>query len=190
MLSPTPVLDHLRAVTAQSHADIEARLDAIARLASPAGRRDLLGCYYRMHASADAALAPWLLALAGLDAAARRRTPILRRDLLALGLPIPSLEGGPAVVVRNEFEALGFLYVLEGSTLGGRMIHKALTTRGLGLVGLGFLDPYGAQTGSQWRSFLTVLEREGVADIQAVGRGGAMGFAHARLCLLDTVAAS
>lgn len=51
--------------------------------------------------------------------------------------------------------ALGYAYVVEGSTLGGRVILKHLNqTLQLGENGTRFFAGYGAETGSFWKAFL------------------------------------
>lgn len=56
--------------------------------------------------------------------------------------------------------ALGVLYVIEGSTLGGRYILKNSTTiSGLDKgQGISYFNGYGEKTGSYWKSFLAFLE--------------------------------
>lgn len=184
MLSVGPVLSRLRVVTAHLHQTLEDRLDAIERLSSQSDRRALVSRYYRMHASADLALEAWLGEAADLDPAARRRTPLLVKDMAALGLTTPPVSGLPRIALESLAEALGFLYVLEGSALGGRVIRKGLQAKGKTLRGLSFLDPYGDETAGRWRSFLGILEREGAGDPDGVMRGGLAGFEHASSCLL------
>ena len=94
-----------------------------------------------------------------LDAAARVKLPLLSRDLLELGrdpgvLPIcaslPQLGGGLP-------EAVGCAYVLEGSTLGGRVVSRHVQTRLGPQVPHRFLDAYGADTGDRWQAFRAAL---------------------------------
>lgn len=61
--------------------------------------------------------------------------------------------------VSNISEALGCLYVLEGSTLGGRFIYKNLEeSLNLNHVhGAAFFYGYGADTGPKWKNFQTCL---------------------------------
>jgi heme oxygenase len=179
------VLGHLRLATAQHHQQLEDDLQVVERLSSSADRRAIVLRYYQMHAVADAALGVWLGDMAELDYTSRRRTPLLLNDLQVLGLTAPPLPDPGALTIAGRTEALGVLYVLEGSALGGRVIRKALMARGQDHAGLGFLDPYGDQTGDRWTSFISVLERVGVRDVAGVARGGLMGFAHARACLVD-----
>jgi heme oxygenase len=83
-------------------------------------------------------------------------------------------------------EALGAFYVVEGSSLGGKTILKALRSHGVSTDDLDFLDPYGNESGVRWRTFLNVLERETGHDqstINACVSGAIKGFAFAAICL-------
>lgn len=54
--------------------------------------------------------------------------------------------------------ALGMLYVLEGSTLGGRFILKNIQENlGLEEKGISYFSGYGNKTGSYWKNFLANL---------------------------------
>jgi heme oxygenase len=78
------------------------------------------------------------------------------------------------------------LYVLEGSTLGGRIILRMLASRGVQDPSLAFLDPYGAQTGARWRGFLAVLAREADDNEERIAQacdGARSGFSHAERLL-------
>lgn len=54
---------------------------------------------------------------------------------------------------------MGALYVLEGSTLGGRMIGRHITaTHGLTGEGLAYYSGHGPRTGSMWLAFRARLD--------------------------------
>jgi heme oxygenase len=56
--------------------------------------------------------------------------------------------------VAGTDKALGRLYVLEGSTLGGTFIDRHLAgLPGLGGLRLRSFSPYGAETGAMWHAF-------------------------------------
>lgn len=94
-----------------------------------------------------------------IDFARRRKVPLLERDLEALGVShvargqIPLCTRLPAV---DSFpQAVGVLYVLEGSTLGGQLITRHLAYC-LGLKpdqGLAFFSSYTSEIGSMWKQF-------------------------------------
>jgi heme oxygenase len=174
----------LREATQVDHRRVETRIDILARIATTAGRRGLVERFHGLHAETEAALAPWLADLPGLEFDARRRSVQLAADLVALGGDPPSRPAHPTAVAGVS-EALGRMYVLEGATLGGRVIRKAVAARGDGMRGLSFLDPYGDQVGERWRAFLAVLDRQAgaPADLEAMIGGAVAGFRLAELHL-------
>ena len=108
------------------------------------------------------------------DYADRQKTPRLKQDLLALGSSHWALATTPLCAVLPALNApeklLGCLYVIEGATLGGRSITHHLQNR-IGLTpesGGSFFDGYGAQTGSRWKVFCTMLlNNAGLSDDEA-----------------------
>ncbi|MBK4998691.1 biliverdin-producing heme oxygenase [Pseudomonas sp. S31] len=154
--TPSPLLLALRAGTRACHTALEERLPFFREGFDVAGYRRLLSAYYGFHA-------PLELTLAGYQGVERAKAPALVRDLLALGLSAADIDALPLCqalpAVEDEARALGVMYVLEGSTLGGQVLKRAMAER-LGLApdrGLGFLDVYGAASGSYWRAFLERL---------------------------------
>jgi len=65
----------------------------------------------------------------GINLAAHIRTPALRADLAALGFDHAALPRLVAPNLADFASALGALYVLEGSALGGKVILRALEAR-------------------------------------------------------------
>lgn len=113
-------------------------------------------------------------ALAGLRLEPRRRAPLLRRDLHALGLSAADIEALPRCAdlpdTSSPPAALGYLYVVEGSSLGGTLIARQLAAR-LGLrpeTGAAFFSIYGDQVGARWHEFLTALTAAPVEAADAV----------------------
>jgi len=74
----------------------------------------------------------------------------------------------PAIATIEQ--AFGALYVLEGSTLGGKSITQLLlkTNKGLQAEQLRFFNAYGKETGPMWLSFLTTLNTFTSVEQQAV----------------------
>ena len=176
--SRRPALDRLRAATRSAHDRLELRLDAVEQLTDQARRGALLHRYAALHLPADDALSTHLEDLEGLDWHERSRAPLLQH---LAGPKRPPDFPQPS----SRAEALGMLYVLEGSTLGGRLILRELARRGVEDTDLAFLDPYGAETGRLWRGFLQVLEDETVDETALVQAetGAVRGFAHAERVL-------
>ncbi len=153
-------------------------MDALARLSEDTSRADLVRRYAALHIPAETALGPTLDPVADLDFESRRRGQHWR-DHDAVETPaFPSPE--------SRAEALGMLYVLEGSTLGGRVILRELAGRGVDTGSLAFLDPYGKQAGDRWRGFIAVLDREIGDDavrLEQAGKGARRAFRHAEAIL-------
>ena len=177
-------IDRLRQQTGAAHGELDESLHLIDRLSAMRQRANVLAGYHRFHHAAEAAIAPFLAAIADLDFSARRRSRLIADGLGILGEEmLPDRAAGLDISTRSE--AFGALYVLEGSSLGGRVILKELKRRGASLAGLGFLDPYGFNAGPRWRSFLAILEREIHSDEQQndAVTGALTAFAFAKLCL-------
>jgi heme oxygenase len=171
---PSPVVARpellrvLRSSTAVPHQRVEACLDltdpalTVQRLRAVVVR---LGAFFdAAQGGLDAWALTWQLDAAALQWPRRRRLGLFRAD--AAGLGATSVEQGvslPALpAVAGTAQALGRLYVLEGSSLGGRVINRAFAQRAHGdpLMGvrLSGLDPYGDATGAMWhglREFTT-----------------------------------
>lgn len=115
----------------------------------------IINVNYRVHRVVEPAIEAALQAdvKKKLDFNARRKIPQLEKDCTE------HIDGSPDVVFKNEAEALGALYVLEGASLGGHVIKKQLS-RNPGFEGVQFnyYGMYGDELGEKWRSFLAILE--------------------------------
>jgi heme oxygenase len=183
------MLDHLRRSTAGAHGRLEERLRVFERL-SAEGPLPLLRSFYGFHQPIEAALRPWAEQLPELDLDRRRKALALERDLSRAGAnaaTLARLPRTPPPALRTVGDVLGVLYVVEGSTLGGRAIHKACARLGFDLGALSFFDVYGRETGPLWRAFCAVLEaRAGCTDIRRdAARTAAETFAAAESFLVD-----
>ncbi len=150
------VLRMLRTGTAVEHEDVERTLD----LLDPAlTRARLAAALSRMHGfwrAAEAGLEEWARGCPP-DAEAvswpqRRRAHLFAADLRLLGADAADAMPGLAPLDGTD-EALGRLYVLEGSTLGGTFIDRHLS--GLPQVAgvrLRAFTPSGAERGAMWHA--------------------------------------
>jgi heme oxygenase len=134
-----------------------------------AGYARLLGRLRGFHAPAEAALFTAAeTALPELnDLPARRKAHLLTADIAALAPLFPAGEPDreiepPAAGSRPAI--LGGLYVIEGATLGGRDLGRALApvlhANGLqGLEGRRFFLAYDPHQGQMWRRFCAALDQ-------------------------------
>ncbi len=158
----------LRQATAAAHERLH-HLPGLAALQAGTIERDeyaallrRLFVFYRAVEDGLAA-APSLLPY-GIDLAARRRSGRLLDDLAFLGAPVPPLPAPPALpALPSAAQALGLMYVIEGSTLGGRELARRLDhlLPAGSESGRRFLSGHGAQHGAMWREFCAALERCG-----------------------------
>ncbi|MGY1771498.1 biliverdin-producing heme oxygenase [Blastococcus sp. SYSU D00813] len=154
------VLRVLRSATAAEHERVEETLG----LMDPAlTRRRLAAVLDLMHGfwtAAEAGLDAWAArepaAAAELQWDRRRRAGLFAADLAVLGSPAAGSPAAPQLPpVADTDEALGRMYVLEGSTLGGTFIDRHLATLPelSGGVRLRAFSPYGDDTGAMWHAF-------------------------------------
>ena len=93
------------------------------------------------------------------DYPARRKTAAIAADLHILNATIPAISDH-LPEITNPAEALGALYVMEGSTLGGQHIKK-IVAKQLDIEGdcaTSFFGGYGENTASMWESFKQALD--------------------------------
>jgi heme oxygenase len=184
---PRSTIDLLRVRTATHHHDLESGLRIEDRLSELGTRGPLIAGYVAFHRQTEAALGPYLWDMPDLAFPSRVRA---RRTLSKTGLPPRRMRSGKPVFpeIGTKAEALGAFYVSEGSTLGGKMILQTLRRRGVSTADLHFLNPYGRDAGSHWRTFLRVLERETAHDQSAMNAcvsGAVKAFAFAATCLRE-----
>ncbi|WP_025111481.1 biliverdin-producing heme oxygenase [Pseudomonas sp. H1h] len=158
-----PVLQDLRAGTAELHIALEKRLPFFSDQLDADAFHRLMQAYYGFYQPLETALLDSACIPADFDLAPRLKTPTLQRDLHNMGESTQGLERLPICrklpVIDSGAACLGVLYVLEGATLGGQILRREIATR-LSLDadnGAAFLDVYGAATGRRWRDFIEYL---------------------------------
>ena len=126
-----------------------------------------LGQLYHVHNSLESALENSRnknAAISTLATADRMRVPDLDRDLAFHGVELDQIAAGGAarqfaakveeIKALDPVALLGALYVLEGSTNGGRFLARALRKSwNLDGEGLAYFDPYGDEQPQKWAAF-------------------------------------
>jgi heme oxygenase len=158
-----PVLQDLRAGTAELHIALEKRLPFFSDTLDACAFERLMQAYYGFYQPLEHALQSSHAVPADFDLTPRLKTATLRRDLHALGTSSEALQCLPICAQLPQIDSaaasLGVLYVLEGATLGGQILRREIASR-LALDadnGAAFLDVYGASTGRRWRDFIEYL---------------------------------
>ena len=108
-----------------------------------------------------------------------QKAPWMAADLQNMGLPVPPPLEGQHPAMSDAF-AIGVLYVLEGSMLGGQVILKMLKkVESLDGLPHHFYTAYGAETGQRWMAFKALSENmvpENCAQEAVAGANYAFGF--------------
>ncbi len=176
------VIAALRSGTADLHRRVERQLEFLVRAPQLEAYVGVLRGFFGYYPAIEdelAALAGCLPPALGLEA--RRKSGHLARDLIALGADESALREVPRCPetpsLLDPARALGCMYVLEGATLGGRIIAR-VTGPSLGLDasrGGSFFHSYGEHVDAMWASFLGVLDAT-CADAGSID--GAVGAAR------------
>jgi heme oxygenase len=156
------IVQRLKLETAAEHAAIEGATGVLAPDLDLQGYRAYLErtfAFYLVVEQQLRGLGVW--EALGLPATDRDKLPLLAEDLVLLGnlepASIRACDAPPDFT--STAAAVGGAYVLEGSTLGGRVISRHIQRRFGPDVARTFLDGYGADTGEKWQSFRAALVR-------------------------------
>ena len=176
---PSTILSRLRLETRAEHDAVERLLDLMGASLTREAYRQRLAQFYGFYAPLEAALricctrpdevrGGSALQLATLSPRLNK-TDLLRRDLHYLGVsadPLPLCSHLPST--KTSAELLGCMYVLEGATLGGRLItqHIQATFGITPATGGGFFEGYAGDTGKMWQAMRHLLVNC-ASDIQA-----------------------
>lgn len=165
-------MEELRIRTEPDHRSVEAQLDLKSRLRSLSEYLALLKKFYGFIAAWEPRV------LSALDQPdflrARTKLPLLTADLVRLGFVDTSqLPHCVVPTFERNADALGSMYVIEGSTLGGSII-AAQVERRLGLSrhnGCLYFSGYGEHTNKMWSDFgrymrLSVTHAERAAAVR------------------------
>jgi heme oxygenase len=97
----------------------------------------------------------------------RSRADDLLRDMQGTGAPLPAPEHCPDLPLIDTFgKALGALYVIEGSTLGGRVIADMLARQLGSEKSLSYFNSYGNETEGMWQSFKAYLDTAAATEVR------------------------
>lgn len=174
------VRGRLRAATADIHEALH-RAEPFARIADGTMDRQGYGALLERLARYHLAMAPLCAAGAAalgapeLDAAHRDRVAALKADIRAMGASAPRDAEGQAV---DPAFAVGCLYVVNGSTLGGKVIFRQLDALLADDDGRRFFKGR-AEDGAHWQTLCRRLEDfEQGGDYAAMEAGARSAFAR------------
>lgn len=151
------------------HAEVEALLlPKLEALHTRAGYAAILKMFYGYFFPLETLLQQQLSPAELPDLSQRRKAAAILHDLAAIGQPaadLPLCRHLPEI--KNRTQALGVLYVLEGSTLGGKMIARMLLKKedlDLSENAVTFFAGYKEDTGKRWKTFLEVFNQQDYSE--------------------------
>jgi len=154
-------LSDLKTQTSDSHKKLE-ELPVSMSIMSPEMKVEdymyYLSLMHDVHNDTEGLIFPFFSNLID-DLEQRRKKHLIENDLLFLNSSKTNTEKVFQTEGISPAFALGILYVVEGSTLGGRFILKNVS-KVLQLSeekGVSYFNGYGEKTGSFWKSFLAFL---------------------------------
>lgn len=127
-------MKRLKEETRSSHEATEKQLNLFSRMSTDQQYARLLGRFWGFYVPIESTIGQ----VAGVDKlplnlSARQKKPLLQSDLTFLDWNEPTIQALPLCVdlptLDSVPQALGCLYVLEGSTLGGQFISRDLQSR-------------------------------------------------------------
>jgi heme oxygenase len=157
---------NIKEATKSAHLNLEKKvIEKMKAIRSNADYADFLKCFYTYFSLIEKAIAPYITLELLPDYKERRNSSYLKRDIEALK---GTVEGIPAVQIpqiQNQLQALGALYVMEGSIMGGSIIVKMLEKGGI-TNGISFFSGYGEETGQKWSAFIAVMNQQAITPEQ------------------------
>ncbi|MEG0185610.1 MAG: biliverdin-producing heme oxygenase [Stenotrophomonas sp.] len=157
----------LKAATRDSHGALDKRIMAGDIFADRSNFARFLRVQYRFHRSIDALYASPALDALLPDLSERRRLQQVRSDLQDLQQPLP---GDDIEALGNDLPlpiALGWLYVAEGSNLGGTVLYKMAGALGLDRdFGARHLAAHPDGAARHWREFTQALDAVPLTPVQ------------------------
>jgi heme oxygenase len=153
--------EQLKKDTLQSHQQLEKML--VGRMKAIRSKEDyvkLLQLFYTYFGGLEMLIDQYIGQSELSDYTDRRKSQALANDIEALGgKPLPKANDENLPQIQNLLQAYAALYVIEGSTLGGKIISKMMAQQ-LGINngdGLSFFNGYGDDTENKWDDFKNVL---------------------------------
>jgi heme oxygenase len=168
MNQPENIVSKLRTYTGTLHSELEKTPISVALLDEQVSTHNYVAYLQKMReivAFYESNVFPALTDTLP-DLPKRKKLPLIDEDLNYLASDASELSAFETSLIANPSiaYALGCMYVMEGSTLGGKMILKH-ASKILGIIpeqGGSYFAGYGEETGYYWKTFLQTLQEYSV----------------------------
>jgi heme oxygenase len=159
---------NIKEATKEAHQQLEKKVVMkLKSIRSNADYADLLKHFYAYFNAVEQAIKPYITEAVLPDYAERRNSGYLKADIEELGASINELPAVSVPQIDSAAEALGALYVMEGSIMGGSIIVQMLAKYGV-TRGVSFFSGYGEVTGQMWGKFIAVLNAQTQNEMQEI----------------------
>jgi heme oxygenase len=150
----------IREATKPAHQELEKKVvKKLKAIRNNADYADLLSYFYAYFNNLEKVIAPFITAELLPDYSERRNSSYLKNDIEALGGNTGNLPVATVPDIHSTLQALGALYVMEGSIMGGGIIVQMLGKAGI-TKGVSFFSGYGPATGQKWGTFVAILDKQ------------------------------
>jgi heme oxygenase (biliverdin-IX-beta and delta-forming) len=153
------LIEQIRSATAVEHKKLEDRLfPFLNNIQSNEQYAQLLNAFYGYIFPVQEKIAAFIDHSVVPDMNERRNAAYIAADLETLNLPLAGSFAETLPDIHDHASAMGALYVLEGSTLGGKIIAKTISEKIEPTEAFRFFRGYGPETGPMWKKFTQYIE--------------------------------
>lgn len=150
---------NIKEATKAAHLNLEKKVvRKLKAIRSNADYADVLKYFYSYFSQVEQAIAPFITEQLLPDYKERRNSSYIKKDIEELGGQVSETPVIGLPVIETQLQALGALYVMEGSIMGGQIIVKMLEKDGI-TKGISFFSGYGEATGQKWGVFTAVMNQ-------------------------------
>ncbi len=168
------ILEQLKTQTREAHDSIEAKLNLMDPGMTEDKYKEILKGFFGFYATAEKCLREF----SELYPEKKEKLSSLKRDLEFFDIKTQSLSALPPekLSLHSKEEALGLLYVIEGSTLGGQVLSQHFREKFHFQPdqGLDFFSGYGERTMKVWQEtraqILACFEQENLNPDKLIGQ--------------------
>jgi heme oxygenase len=155
------IMERLRNETKTAHQQLEkATIPYIKQSTDEASYGHVLRMFYGYFSQVEEQIQALIDESVLEDIKERRQSAAIIADLKSIGAATENLATANELpVLKTVPQALGAMYVLEGSTLGGRFISQMLAKQlnRTAADGISFFSGYGEQTDTKWKKFTEMM---------------------------------
>lgn len=157
---------NIKEATKSAHLNLEKKvIEKLKAIRSNSDYADFLKYFYTYFNQVEKAIAPYITTDLLPDYKGRRNSSYLKNDIEELEGNIDDIRIVALPEINNQLQALGALYVMEGSIMGGSIIIKMLE-KGSITKGISFFSGYGPATSQKWGVFTEVMNQHAVTADQ------------------------